>query len=62
MVVVDKHKSIAKKNQILARELAKVPHEHLYIIPAVRELLEKYSRKPDTSEGGAVDANGPHEP
>ncbi|MGD2100484.1 MAG: hypothetical protein PVG35_23155 [Desulfobacterales bacterium] len=43
MVVVDKHKSISKKIQILAEVLAKIPHEDLYILPAVRELLEKYN-------------------
>ena len=42
MVVVDKHKSVSEKLQILAEHLAKIPHEDLYIVPAVRELLEKY--------------------
>ncbi len=42
MFVMDKHKSIAEKTQILATQLANRPHEDLYIIPAVRELLEKY--------------------
>ena len=43
MFVMDKHKSIPDKIQILAEQLASVPHEDLYIIPAVRELLEKYA-------------------
>ena len=34
-----------KKIGILAAQLATIPHEDLYIIPAVRELLEKYAEK-----------------
>ena len=45
MFIMDKHKSIRKKIEILAAQLATIPHEDLYIIPAVRELLEKYAEK-----------------
>ena len=45
MFIMDKHKSIHKKIEILAAQLATIPHEDLYIIPAVRELLEKYAEK-----------------
>ena len=45
MFIMDKHKSVHKKIRILAAQLAKIPHEDLYIIPAVRELLEKYTEK-----------------
>ena len=45
MFIMDKHKSIHKKIEILAVQLATIPHEDLYIIPAVRELLEKYAEK-----------------
>jgi len=45
MFIMDKHKSIHKKIEILATQLAEIPHEDLYIIPAVRELLEKYAPK-----------------
>ena len=41
MFIMDKHKSIHKKIDILASQLAKHPHEDLYIMPAVREILEK---------------------
>jgi hypothetical protein len=43
LFIMDKHKSVHKKIGILAAQLATIPHEDLYIIPAVRELLEKYS-------------------
>jgi hypothetical protein len=42
MVVLDKHKSILDKIRLLATQLAAIPHDDLYIKPAVRELLEKY--------------------
>ena len=41
LFIMDKHKSIHKKIDILASQLAKLPHEDLYIMPAIRELLEK---------------------
>jgi hypothetical protein len=43
MFIMDKHKSIHKKIKILASQLADMPHEDLYIIPAVRDLLDKYT-------------------
>lgn len=45
MFIMDKHKSVHKKIRILAAELARKPLEHLYIIPAVRELLNKAAEK-----------------
>ena len=42
--IMDKHKSINKKNKILAECLGKMPYEDIYIIPAVREHLDKYSQ------------------
>ena len=41
MFIMDKHKSIHKKIDALASELAKFPHEDLYVMPAIREILEK---------------------
>ncbi|MGD8882252.1 MAG: hypothetical protein PVI82_10205 [Desulfobacterales bacterium] len=45
LFIMDKHKSVHKKIRILATQLATLPHEDLYIIPAVRDLLEKYTEK-----------------
>ena len=45
LFIMDKHKSVPKKIKILAAQLARIPHEDLYIIPAVRELLGKYAEK-----------------
>ncbi len=41
LFVMDKHKSIHKKIDILATQLAKFPHEDIYIIPNIRDILEK---------------------
>ena len=41
LFVMDKHKSIHKKIDILATQLAKFPHEDFYIIPTIRDILEK---------------------
>ncbi len=45
LFILDKHKSIHAKIRILAKQLATISHEHLYIIPAVRKLLDKHTPK-----------------
>ena len=47
LFVMDKHKALHKKIKILASQLAQIPHEDIYIIPTVRELLDKYGNKSD---------------
>jgi len=41
MIILDKHKSTHKKIKILTSHLAEFPCENVFIVPAVRELLEK---------------------
>ena len=41
MFIMDKHKSIRKKINILAAHLAQIPHENVFVVPAIRELLER---------------------
>ncbi len=41
LFIMDKHKSIHKKIDTLASQLAIFPHEDLYVMPAIREILEK---------------------
>jgi hypothetical protein len=48
MFIMDKHKSIHKKIKILAAEVANFPHEDIYLIPAIREMLNKYVEKSKT--------------
>ncbi|MDM8524276.1 hypothetical protein QUF80_12980 [Desulfococcaceae bacterium HSG8] len=37
---MDKHLSINRKSKILADCLSKMPHEDIYVVPAVREMLK----------------------
>ena len=48
MFIMDKHKSIHKKIKILAAQLADMPHEDIFLIPAIREMLNKYGDKSKT--------------
>ncbi len=48
MFIMDKHKSIHKKIKILAAQLADMPHENIYLIPSIREMLNKYGEKSKT--------------
>jgi len=41
ILIMDKHKSIHKKNVILISCLKELPHEDIYVVPAVRELISK---------------------
>ena len=45
LFVMDKHKSVHKKIKVLAAQLAAMSHEDVYVIPAVREMLNKYGEK-----------------
>jgi len=45
MFIMDKHQSIHKKIKVLAVQLARMPHEDIYLVPAVREILDKYDEK-----------------
>lgn len=39
MFIMDKNISIANKNTILAAFFGEIPHEDIYIVPAVREFI-----------------------
>ena len=41
--LMDKHKSLRRKIEILAECLAQLPHEDIFVVPAVREVLEKHA-------------------
>ena len=40
--IIDRNKKIKKKVQILAEFVSTLKHEDIYMIPAVRETIEKY--------------------
>jgi hypothetical protein len=43
--IIDKHLNIHKKIDTLAEFITSLPHEDIFIVPAVREVLIKYSGK-----------------
>ena len=50
--IMDKHKSIHKKNVILTSLIKKLSHEDIYVVPAVRELISKSEDTLKKKEGG----------
>ena len=46
LYIMDKHKSIRDKVNLLADCLKTMPHENIYVIPAVRELLNNKCEVP----------------
>lgn len=40
--IMNKHKSIHDKNEILLSCISKMPHEDIYIVPYLREMLKIY--------------------
>jgi len=43
LFIIDKHKSFDEKNILLASFLGKTQCEDIYIVPAVREFINKYT-------------------
>ena len=42
--IIDRNISLHNKTRVLAQALADLPHENLYIVPAVRDFLKKHRR------------------
>jgi len=42
--ILDKHKTIHEKNEILASCLTKMAHENIYVFPALRDFLNKHAQ------------------
>ncbi|MGA8180803.1 MAG: hypothetical protein WB792_12150, partial [Desulfobacterales bacterium] len=42
LIILDKTRSLADKNEVILSCLSKMPHEDIYIVPYLRELLSKY--------------------
>lgn len=43
--IIDKNISLHKKTTVLARSLYDLPHENCYVVPAIRDLIQKYGQK-----------------
>ncbi len=44
LFIIDKHILIHKKNRTLASYLSKMPHEDIYVLPAVREFIRNVDK------------------
>ncbi|MDM8551549.1 hypothetical protein QUF72_15790 [Desulfobacterales bacterium HSG2] len=44
--IMNKHLPIYRKNKILASCLSDMPHEEVYVVPAVREILTSKKKAP----------------
>ncbi len=40
--IIDKHIKLNKKTDVLAECISEHPHEDIYVVPAVREYLERF--------------------
>ena len=45
LFIIDKNSTVREKNETLASGLSRLAHEDIYIVPALREFLNKYSDK-----------------
>jgi hypothetical protein len=43
--IIDKNITLHNKTSILAQSLFELPHENLFVVPAVRDLIQKSGRK-----------------
>jgi hypothetical protein len=43
--IIDKNITLYKKTVILAESLFDLPHETMFVVPAVRDLIQKHGRK-----------------
>ncbi|MGD8368489.1 MAG: hypothetical protein PVG78_12680 [Desulfobacterales bacterium] len=59
--VMDKSASIARKVDLLAECLSQQPLDELYIVPAVREVIEKNRTKQTDGEPSSTEKSGPQD-
>jgi len=56
MYIMDSRLSIQDKNSILAAFIGKIPHEEIYLVPAVREFIQKHTHsRPEIFNGQTSD-------
>jgi hypothetical protein len=41
-IIIDKQLSLQDKNEVLASCLSKLPHENIFMVPALREFLDRF--------------------
>lgn len=58
--LLDKHLSLQEKNELIASCLARFPHEDVYVVPAVRDIIKNSVPIPE-EEPAEQDAEQPTE-
>lgn len=43
--IIDKNITLHKKTTVLAQALFDLPHDNLYVVPVVRDIIQKHGRK-----------------
>lgn len=55
--IIDKNISLHKKTRVLAEVLFDLPHENCYVVPTVRDTIQKYGkRKADSKKATDSDS------
>ena len=49
--IIDKNISLHNKTKVLAQTLVELPHENQYVVPIVRDFIQKYGQKRDGAHG-----------
>ena len=63
MFIMDSRLPVHDKNSVLAAFISKIPHENMYLVPAVREFIQQHtdSRPEDFSEQASDDGHDDRE-
>lgn len=48
--IIDKNITLHKKTRVLAESLYHLPHENLYVVPSVRDIIHKYGKAKPTAK------------
>ena len=48
--IIDKKISLHKKTKVLAQSLSRLPHENLFVVPAIRDYLSKHGQSKRASK------------
>ena len=56
--IIDRNITLAKKTRVLASSLSHLPHENLYVVPAVRDLMAKYGKSKPVHPKATNDQTG----
>ncbi|MBC2713372.1 MAG: hypothetical protein HGJ94_20955 [Desulfosarcina sp.] len=48
--IIDKNITLHKKAKFLAQSIFDLPHENLFVVPAVRDIIQKYGQKKNSGD------------